>query len=1762
MKKHLLLVGALLSCLGTAPSMAQQSFKAVKGTNEAASQKVAAEISRKQEANYKKSLELAQKHGWVLKQSFKDGSSMALKGVDERGMPLYDITYSNAAAAATTATSPLWPGGSSGLNLSGSSPALAGKIGVFDEPVLLTHQELAGRVIQVDGPLNPGSHGTHVSGTMIASGINPLAKGMAFGAQLLRAWNFQGPATTNMATHAASLLVSNHSYGTVAGWRNNTARAGTATDPTWEWWGDISLTPADPANPATDWKFGFYDTQARTWDQIAYNAPYYLIVKSSGNNRSQVGPNVGAPFWARNANGTYTLMNRPEGISSNNGYDIISTYGNSKNIMTVGAVNAIPDGYKQPSDVVISSFSSWGPTDDGRIKPDIVGNGVGLLSSYTPNNNSYAAISGTSMSAPNVSGSLVLLQEHYSNLHNGDFMLASTLKGLVLHTADEAGRPGPDYIYGWGLMNTERAAKVISEKGSKHKLEERNLAQNEVYTFQVTASGKGPLVATISWTDPEGEVLSLTAANVNNRTPRLVNDLDIRISDGSNTYKPWILDPERPDANATTGDNFRDNVEQVFIADAVPGKTYTVTVSHKGTLQRGPQAYALIVSGIGGTAYCSSAAQSNEGARIDAVTLGSFTNTSAEGCHAYRDFTNLTATAELKQVLPLSVKAGSCSGQENMIVKAYIDWNADGDFDDSGELVATSGILTGGSIFTTNIPVPQHITPGNVSIMRIVLTETTNPSEVSACGTYAKGETQDYRIQFRPTSTDIGVAALVSPENICANTSLSAVTILLKNYGTAAQSNFPVQITLKQGSSILQTTSLTYTRTLGAYAEAEFRVPFTALTAVQGKNFTVEATTLLANDMDEQNNMFTGTIAVNNPAPAAVAAAYKCGNGPVSLQATADGTVFWYDAPTQGNLVGAGNQFTLTTPVAGNLYAAVNQFSGTIGRTYTPTAATGQNFSNNGVVFNAQVPLVIESIRMRTAGTGTISIGVTTAAGTVISSVNVQVDDASPTTATEGAIVPLNLVVPSPGNGYRLTVLGFTGTAGAWRDNLGATQNAGYPFTINHVMTITGSTATDNGFYHFMYEIKVKAAGCASETRIEVSTQNADAAVASITPAGATTFCDGNSVVLQANEGQGLTYQWFRGGTAIAGATSSTYTAERVANTILASREVSQYSVRVTNPNGCNATSELVTVTIDPASPAVNLISTTSPQLCAGTTPAVVMEAITGINANLLQYKWMRNGQVIEGATGFSYTATSAGTYQVEVSRTPCDAKLSAELVVTAEDATLATHKGIICGTEGSTVLTAQANHGTVFWYDAPAGGNLLAVGNQFTTPLLNAPASYYAGINDYAGVLGSASNSTGGGFTNFSGGRMYFDADIPFILEKVTMNVSTAGTTGARTATIIVVDKDFSNAIIASRTIAITPGINEYTVNLFIPSAGKNYGIQVSAFGGGATAYRNNTSGSANYPFTLPGVVSLTGNNQTTPSSFYYFLYDWKVKAAGCATAKRSKVDVEFQSLPTATLSGSTSVCPGASATLSVALTGVAPFSITYTDGTTPVTVSGVMQNNYQFNVSHTTATTYNLLSVSDAKAVCNIGTVSGTAHIAINPVPGKPVITASGSTTISEGSSVTLTAPADMAGYKWSTGETTRSITVKQAGFYTVIVSNGLCESPVSDVVQVVVTPQAGNSGNTPKGIAEKLAAAELVVFPNPANSFINIEYKAEQQNETVQAQIINMQGIVLSTITLHFDSGIYRARATVSALPKGSYFVRVVGAQHVTTARFVKQ
>jgi subtilisin-like proprotein convertase family protein len=306
-----------------------------------------------------------------------------------------------------------------------------------------------------------------------------------------------------------------------------------------------------------------------------YNAPYYLMVVAAGNEGTDDGINL-------------------DPLEGNVTHDKLIWIATAKNNLVVAnGQDAVLNQDGSLLSVTRNSSSSEGPTDELRVKPDIMGNGSELYSTVSSADDSYDTYTGTSMASPNVAGSLLLLQQYYNETF-GVFMKAATLKGLALHTADDVEMVGPDANTGWGLMNTKKAVETITKKGLQSIISEIEITQGSTYTLVVKSDGVEPLLASISWTDLPGV---LSTGVVNDATPALVNDIDIRVtknSEGnSGIFMPWKLTSVITNEK---GDNIVDPYERVDVQNASGG--YTITITHKGSLEGGSQKVSLIVTGV------------------------------------------------------------------------------------------------------------------------------------------------------------------------------------------------------------------------------------------------------------------------------------------------------------------------------------------------------------------------------------------------------------------------------------------------------------------------------------------------------------------------------------------------------------------------------------------------------------------------------------------------------------------------------------------------------------------------------------------------------------------------------------------------------------------------------------------------------------------------------------------------------------------------------------------------------------------------------------------------------------------------------------------------------------------------------------------------------------------------------------------------------------------------------------------------------------
>ena len=452
------------------------------------------------------------------------------------GIPHF-FTVSNDGSSKTIRANAMYPGGELGLEVNG----LGMVAGVWDGgKVRNTHQEFPdSKVMLNDDATEMSHHATHVTGTICAAGVSAARRGIAYAASAIT-HDWSSDVTEMTAFASAGYLVSNHSYG------YNTENL-------------------------PNWRFGQYDQSSIEIDMLANTFPYYQVVIAAGNDRNST----------------------VEQSTLEGGYDLLSGTGTSKNGITVAAVDELLN-YEDPSEVMISSFSNFGPPDDGRVKPDIAAKGTGVDSCTSMANATYGIMNGTSMAAPAITGLVLLLQQHYTEV-TGSYMRASTVRGLICHSAREAGLyPGPDYEHGWGLADGLAAANIITQNGSTTILEEHPLANGEVYTRQITVSEPQNIRVSICWNDPVGTANG--SASNDNRSPRLKNNLDLKVLKDGQTFYPWSLNPDDPTSPGSNWeDNNVDNIEVVDIEFAMPG-TYTIQVNHKGTLIGSPQIFSLIAT--------------------------------------------------------------------------------------------------------------------------------------------------------------------------------------------------------------------------------------------------------------------------------------------------------------------------------------------------------------------------------------------------------------------------------------------------------------------------------------------------------------------------------------------------------------------------------------------------------------------------------------------------------------------------------------------------------------------------------------------------------------------------------------------------------------------------------------------------------------------------------------------------------------------------------------------------------------------------------------------------------------------------------------------------------------------------------------------------------------------------------------------------------------------------------------------------------------
>lgn len=408
-------------------------------------------------------------------------------------------------------------------------------------------------------------------------------------------------------------------------------------------------------------------------------------------------------------------------------------------------------------------------------------------------------------------------------------------------------------------------------------------------------------------------------------------------------------------------------------------------------------------------------------------------------------------------------------------------------------------------------------------------------------------------------------------------------------------------------------------------------------------------------------------------------------------------------------------------------------------------------------------------------------------------------------------------------------------------------------------------------------------------------------------------------------------------------------------------------------------------------------------------------------------------------------------------------------------------NNALVCKGEQATLVASGTNN--IFrWYDAPVGGNLLAMNDTFITPTINGVTSYY--VSGTSGTsnsfnLGPLSDAIGtsGNFTNATVQYLEFDALSTFTLDSVSVKPNGPGNIEIRLLS-------NTGAVLQTRIVAVstTQVMTRVPVGFVIPP-----GTAYRMDGGPATTtgglWRNSAGGV--YPYTIPGIVSITGNSFSTTA--YYYYYNWRVTggAESCPSPRKevvvnTTVAVKGSSYAQGAIyegvfNTGTTINPDracAADTLEYVVNTPTGFNLADFGTTWSILNASVKTKNNnavsgQLSVNGRSIRYIPAITDVDSQLVLSVkvrdlnGANCDTLISRNISIGSSLAINLGNDTTICFGQSITLNAGVAGQTYLWSTGATTQSITTSAAGTYSVTVTNTSgCES--SDQIVLNLTTE----------------------------------------------------------------------------------------------------
>ncbi len=588
------------------------------------------------------------------------------------------------------------------------------------------------------------------------------------------------------------------------------------------------------------------------------NAGYTSITQTVDTQVKNL-PNLQHVFSAGNSN------------NNNCGYGAGNQWGN------------ITGGHKQGKNVIATAnvyfdgslvnSSSRGPAHDGRIKPDIAANGQNQMS--TGENNTYRSFGGTSGAAPGIAGVSAQLYQAYSEANGNVLPPSALIKAALLNTANDAGNVGPDFKFGWGIVNGLRAAKLIED--NRFLSDVITQGGSNSHSINVPAGTK-QVRFMLYWSDMPAS----PGAN-----PALVNDLDLLVTDpASNVLEPYILDhtpnPVNLNLPATTGPDHLNNMEQVLINNPAAGN-YSIDISGYN-VPVGPQEYFVVYEIISEniTVTYPNAGESfvpgeTESIHWDAVAVNTTQDFVLEysvdnGASWNAIATVPNTTTNYGWTVPNSVTGSALIRVKN---------GAEQDVSDENFSIAplVTGVqvnqvcpdeatfawnnVNGAESYDLYILGDKYMEVAGTSNTMSVTVPITDPSEPIWFAAVAKNATDGWESRrtiarhhpgglFNCSLTnDVGITTYNDPSdfNLVCNPGPAVVSVLVINTGIDSQSNFDVSYQLDSEPVVTET----FTGTVGSGQQAvyEFTTP---LNIVNSGTYTLNVTVDLVGDQNASND--------------------------------------------------------------------------------------------------------------------------------------------------------------------------------------------------------------------------------------------------------------------------------------------------------------------------------------------------------------------------------------------------------------------------------------------------------------------------------------------------------------------------------------------------------------------------------------------------------------------------------------------------------------------------------------------------------------------------------------------------------------------------------------------------------------------------------------------------------------------------------------------------------------------------------------------